>query len=139
MNQQSGNANSSSGSGKLPRLDADGLPLGMTIDPAWEVTPRQVKAMLDRDEDFVLLDCRTEGERATAKIGKTIFLPLHELPSKMGDLELFADEPIIIHCHHGRRSMQMAHVLRGQGYNVKSMAGGIDLWSIDIDPTVPRY
>ncbi len=139
MNQQNSNASSNSGTGKLPKLDENGLPLGMPLDPAWEVTPRQVKAMMDRDDDFVLLDCRTPGERQTAKIEKTIFLSLQDLPSKMGDLELFADEPIIIHCHHGRRSMQMAHVLRGQGYNVKSMAGGIDLWSIDIDPTVPRY
>jgi rhodanese-related sulfurtransferase len=138
MNQQSSNVNPGGG-GRSPKLDENGLPAGMTIDPAWEVTPRQVKAMLDADADFVLLDCRTAGERATAKIEKTIFLSLQELPSKMGDLELFADEPIIIHCHHGRRSMQMAHVLRGQGYNVKSMAGGIDLWSIDIDPSVPRY
>jgi rhodanese-related sulfurtransferase len=50
------------------------------------------------------------------------------------------DKEIIVQCHHGRRSMQVAATLRGLGFtNVKSMAGGIDLWSIDIDPQVPRY
>lgn len=121
------------------KLDDKGLPVGYNFREDWEVTPRQVKEMFDKDEDFVLLDCRTQAERQTAKIEKTIFLPLQELPNKMSDLELFSDEPIIIHCHHGGRSLQMALILRNHGYNVKSMAGGIDLWSIDIDPSIPRY
>lgn len=50
------------------------------------------------------------------------------------------DAPIIVHCHHGVRSMRVTATLRGLGFtNVRSMAGGIDLWSLDVDPRIPRY
>ena len=50
------------------------------------------------------------------------------------------DKEVIVYCHTGRRSLNVAATLRGLGFtNVKSMAGGIELWSVDIDPKVPRY
>jgi rhodanese-related sulfurtransferase len=46
----------------------------------------------------------------------------------------------VVHCHHGGRSLRVAHWLREQGFaNAQSMAGGIDRWSQEIDPSVPRY
>jgi rhodanese-related sulfurtransferase len=50
------------------------------------------------------------------------------------------DRRIVVHCHHGGRSLRVANWLRGQGFEqAQSMAGGIDAWSTEIDPAVPRY
>ena len=121
-------------------LDDRGLPPGYRLRDEWEVTPRQVKASLDRSEDLVLVDCRTPEERAEAAIEPSIFFPLHQDIPPFEDEEENADRRIVVYCHHGVRSLAMASVLRSQGFtNVRSMAGGIDLWSVDIDPGVPRY
>ncbi|MEX2213364.1 MAG: rhodanese-like domain-containing protein [Phycisphaeraceae bacterium] len=121
-------------------LDENGLPEGYPFDPEWEMSPRQVKAMLDAGEDFVLLDCRTPPEFDHCRIEGAIFLPLQEVGRRLAELEPACEKKIVIHCHHGMRSLQMASFLRQRGFSdVTSMAGGIDLWSMDIDPGVARY
>ena len=121
-------------------LDEHGLPQGYTFRAEWEVTPRQVQAMSERGEDFVLLDCRTPGEAQTASLGADKLVPLQEASQRLNELTPHRDQPVVVHCHHGGRSLQMAALLRQQGFaDVKSMAGGIDLWSRDVDPNVPRY
>lgn len=110
------------------------------LRPGLEVSPADVKQMLDNDEPIVLIDCRRPNEYEFARIDGAKLFTLEKLPELLPDLEDYADERVIIYCHHGVRSLQMTSILRQQGFaDVKSMAGGIDLWSQMIDPNVPRY
>ena len=123
-------------------LDSRGLPVGYTFRPDLELTPRQVKAALDsRDPALVLVDCRTQDEWAAARIPGAALIPLGELEMRLAEIQELADggATIAVHCHHGVRSLRAAIFLRQQGIKAVSVAGGIDLWSIDIDPSVPRY
>ncbi|MFW6058639.1 MAG: rhodanese-like domain-containing protein [Phycisphaeraceae bacterium] len=123
-----------------PNLDEHGLPEGYCFRPDWEVTPRQVRAMRERDEHVVVVDCRTPAEAQTADLGADKLVPLQEAAQRLDELLPYREEKIVVHCHHGGRSLQMAAMLRQQGFvDVTSMAGGIDLWSRDVDPSVPRY
>lgn len=121
-------------------LDAQGLPEGYPLQPGWEVTPRAVRAMREAGQDFVLLDVREPREIAAAAVEGAVVVPMGEIKSRLSDLEEHAGEQIVVMCHHGARSMQVTAFLRQNDFeNVTSMAGGIDLWSRDIDPAVPRY
>jgi rhodanese-related sulfurtransferase len=131
----------------VPALDGRGLPQGYPYQPDWEVTPREVKDRLARraagTTDFLLLDCRKEEEWRTARIDGAVLVPLPEIPMRLEEIEGpdgSRDRPIVVHCHTGRRSLKATALLRAAGFSdVRSMAGGIELWSIDIDPAVPRY
>jgi rhodanese-related sulfurtransferase len=126
-------------------LDARGLPAGYPFKSDWEITPRRVKAMLDSSArtDFILLDCRRPEERQAASIEGSTHIPMSDLEQRLDELESDAGArtaPIVVYCHHGVRSMRVTGTLRAHGFtDVRSMAGGIDLWSADIDPRVPRY
>ena len=125
-----------------PALDARGLPSGYPFRTDLEITPRQVKAMLDDPASgLVLIDCRTPGEWQTAKIEGARLVPLDELPGRVEEVEDLAQgaKAVVIHCHHGGRSMKAALFLRQRRVPAVSMAGGIDLWALDVDPRVPRY
>jgi rhodanese-related sulfurtransferase len=125
-----------------PALDARGLPPGYPFKPDLEITPREVRDRLARGPGAVLLiDCRTPGEHATARIAGARLIPMDELPRRVEEIEdaVGEDTALVIHCHHGVRSLRAALFLRGKGLEAKSMAGGIELWSLDIDPAVPRY
>jgi rhodanese-related sulfurtransferase len=121
-------------------LSAQGLPPHYPFKPEWEVTPRQVKAMQEQQADCLFIDCRTPQEWDLVRLPGTTLIPLQQWSQHLEDLEEHKDRPIIIHCHHGIRSLQMAMLLRQQGFaQTYSLAGGIDLWAIDIDPTLKRY
>lgn len=105
-----------------------------------EISCQAVKAQLDAGDDFVLLDCREADEYAVAKIASARFLPMSEIEHRIGELAGDRDRQIVVHCHHGGRSLRVAKWLRQQGFDAaQSMAGGIDAWSIEIDAGVPRY
>lgn len=105
-----------------------------------EVDVQQVKVLLDEGMEFLFLDCRQPEEHATAAIDGTTLIPMGELQDRISELEEYRDARIIVHCHHGGRSLRVTHWLRGQGFaKVQNMAGGIDAWSEQIDPNVPRY
>lgn len=121
-------------------LDEFGLPKGYPLNPDWEVTPRQVRVMLESEDPVVLIDCRTAQEHAIASIDGATLVPIQELASRLEELREHEDHSMVIFCHHGGRSMQMTSILRQQGFeDVKSMAGGIDLWAQDIEPGMARY
>ncbi len=121
-------------------LDSHGLPPGYNFRPEWEVTPRQVQAMRQQSEDFILIDCRNPAEFEVARIEGSELVPLREMANRTDHLEEWSDRKLVIHCHHGVRSLQMTAMLREQGFkNVWSMAGGIDLWAQDIEPGMRRY
>ncbi|MCE9589925.1 MAG: rhodanese [Planctomycetes bacterium] len=118
----------------------EGLPPNYPFQPDWEVTPRQVKAMLDAGDDFVLIDCRTPGEYQVTRVEGSVLVPLQEVAARLPELEKYRDQKIVVNCHHGVRSLRMTAALRQQGFeDVKSMAGGIDLWAMDIEPGMKRY
>lgn len=121
-------------------LNEEGLPKSYNFRPQWEVTPRQVQAMREQGEEFVLVDCRTQAEYEVAKIEGAELVPLKEMADRNDHLEEWSNRKMIIHCHHGMRSLQMTAMLREQGFgDVWSMAGGIDLWARDIDKDMKRY
>ena len=111
-----------------------------TSQHPWEISPHEVQQLLADGRDFFFVDCRKPEERETAKIEATTPIPMHDLDLHMDELRRRQNQLIVVHCHGGKRSMIVTTVLRNQGFeNVKSMAGGIDRWSREIDPSVPRY
>ncbi|QDU72002.1 rhodanese-like domain-containing protein [Mucisphaera calidilacus] len=113
----------------------------MPQDPASpEISPEQVKRMLDAGEPFLLLDVREPDERAIASINGSILIPMGDIPARLYELREHEDRLVVAFCHAGIRSLNVAHYLLQQGFDeVASMAGGIDAWSTRIDPNVPRY
>lgn len=124
-------------------LDPHGLPLGYPFKPDWEVTPRQTRDALKGEPRPILLDCRRPDEHQLTHIKDAVLIPMADIERRADELLGDDDDksrPIIVHCHHGMRSLRVTATLRALGFtNVKSMAGGIDLWSIDIDTSVKRY
>lgn len=107
----------------------------------YEITPRQVKEKLDAGERVVLVDVREPMEHQICSIAEARLIPMNTVPARLQTLETAADEAlVVVFCHHGMRSMSVVNWLRQQGVeNCQSMAGGIDLWSLEIDRAVPRY
>ncbi len=99
-----------------------------------------VKQMLDANENFLLLDVREPSEYATASIAGSTLIPMREFAVRVEEIEDRKNSRIVVHCHHGGRSLRVTEWLRSQGFTqVQNMAGGIDAWSQQIDPSVPRY
>jgi rhodanese-related sulfurtransferase len=105
-----------------------------------EVDCQSVKAKLDANDGFTFLDCREANEYDTVKIEGATLLPMSEIQERISELDGQQDGQIIVHCHHGGRSLRVANWMRQQGYvNAQSMAGGIDLWAREIEPGMQRY
>ena len=105
-----------------------------------EITCAETKAKIDAGDEFLFLDCREQNEYDHVKIDGTTLLPMSEIQARVGELDPHRDAEIIIHCHHGGRSLQVTQWLLQQGLaNTKSMAGGIDQWAAEIDTSLARY
>lgn len=105
-----------------------------------EVDVMTFKKMIDSGERYLLVDCREANEVATAKIEGSLHIPMQQIPARAEELDAFKDAPIVVHCHHGGRSMRVTQWLRENGYDsAQNLAGGIDAWSQIIDRKVPRY
>ena len=103
-----------------------------------EITPAEVKAKLSRGGKFAFIDVREKWEYDTSHIEGSTLIPLRTIPNNLA--QLHAAGEVIFFCHHGMRSFDAANWLRSQGVeNARSMSGGIDRWSAEIDPKVPRY
>ena len=106
---------------------------------AKEIEPADLKRRLDAGEKIRMVDVREPFEFEQARIEGGELIPMRTVP---GSLEAFraSHEPLVIFCHHGVRSLQVVDWLRSQGLpDCTSLAGGIDRWSLEIDPTIPRY
>ena len=101
------------------------------------IEPREVHSMMQKGVKFLLLDCREPWEYQTAHIEGATLIPLRTIPQKLHDLP--PDQPVVVYCHAGVRSLDAASWLKQQGVKAVSMSGGIDRWSMEIDPSVPRY
>jgi len=111
-----------------------------------ELTAPAVADRLRAGDPITLLDVREPAERAFAAIpapssSGDLFIPMGEAPSRIDEIrEALARGPVIVYCHHGVRSMMVAQWLAAQGLDgAINLAGGIDAWSVEVDPTVPRY
>lgn len=105
-----------------------------------ELSPLEVQQQLQDDPNAVLLDCREDNEYQLVHIQNCRLLPMSQLVERVGEIQDYADRPVIVYCHHGMRSLRVANWLAGNGFtDVASMSGGIDLWALEIDPDLPRY
>jgi rhodanese-related sulfurtransferase len=105
-----------------------------------EIDCDAVRDKLASPTGFLLVDCREADEHRLVNISAARLLPMSELMARVDELEPYRDCEIAVHCHHGGRSLKVAHWLRSQGYHkARSMAGGIDEWAERIDPSLPRY
>lgn len=104
-----------------------------------EIDPLEVKRRLDAGETIRLLDVREPFEHQQAHIDEAELIPMNSVPQALERLRA-GDGQLVVFCHHGMRSLQVTQWLRRQGLeDCVSMAGGIDRWSCEIDPAVPRY
>ena len=107
------------------------------LDP--EITPEAFLQLRNQPNPPLLLDVREPWELETASIANAVSMPMGDVPGR-AHAELDPDEPIVVMCHLGARSLSVTMWLRNQGFDhVQSLAGGIDLWSRTVDPTIPRY
>jgi adenylyltransferase/sulfurtransferase len=105
-----------------------------------ETTAAEVKARLDRGEKVRLLDVREPMELAICRIEGAEHIPMMQLFLGLRKPAAKPDEEIVVFCHLGVRSLEAAAFLRARGFpNARSLAGGIDAWANDVDPTLPRY
>ncbi len=109
--------------------------------PPIEITPQDVRGRLAAGEKLFLIDVREPAEFSLARIEGAELIPMRTVPAELSRLDALTDEgTLIVYCHHGVRSLNVANWLREQGVTAcQSMTGGIDRWSLEIDPAVPRY
>jgi len=104
----------------------------------WEISPADAAALLKQNKAR-LIDVREAWEFAAAQIAGSLLMPMADVPSRAHQ-ELDPDERLVILCHHGQRSLNTTVWLRNQGFEqAQSLRGGIDAWSAEVDPAVPRY
>jgi rhodanese-related sulfurtransferase len=104
-----------------------------------QISAKEVSERIARGEKLLLVDVREPWEYDLCKIPGAKLVPLGTIPANLSVL-LDVDNEVICYCHHGMRSLDAAVWLRQQGVeSAKSMAGGIECWSMEIDSSVPRY
>lgn len=104
----------------------------------YEISPADAAALL-RENKVRFIDVREPWEFATARIEGSVPMPMGDVAARAHQ-ELDPDERLVILCHHGIRSMNVAVWLRGQGFEqAQSLRGGISAWSAEVDPAVKQY
>lgn len=102
-----------------------------------EMTPGELKKLLDNKTDLQLIDVREPEEVAICNLGG-ICIPLGELTMRHHELD--SERLCVVLCHHGVRSARATAYLRSLGFtDVRNLAGGIHRWAIEVDPAMPRY
>ncbi|MFL6278465.1 MAG: ubiquitin-like small modifier protein 1 [Blastocatellia bacterium] len=110
----------------------------VSVGKEFEITPAELKARMERGDDFVLIDVREPEEYAIARIPGSRLIPRGTLPERVH--ELSSADDIVVHCKSGVRSGMAVDFLKQAGFRrVKNLVGGILRWSDDVDPTVPKY
>lgn len=107
--------------------------LSVTGLAAWLADPARVQPLL--------LDVREAWEVQTAALPGITHVPMSQIPARVDEISAAADgKDVVAICHHGARSMQVALFLESRGVGaLHNLSGGIDAWSAEVDPTVPRY
>jgi adenylyltransferase/sulfurtransferase len=103
-----------------------------------EMSPHELRRWTEAGETFDLIDVREPFEYEIARIDGSKLIPLGEITERLDELE--RERPIVVHCHSGMRSAQAVRLLQQRGFTkVYNLEGGIDAWSDQIDPDVPKY
>lgn len=104
-----------------------------------EITCAELESLLRSGEPISLIDCREPAEHEIVSLPNGELIPMAQIPGCRDDLAN-RDTPLVVYCHHGMRSAQVAAWLRENGApDAQSLAGGIDAWAVAIDPSLPRY
>ena len=107
-------------------------------DVPFDVSVTDLKTWLDEGHEITLLDVREPHEHQICRIEGSTLIPLGELSHRLEELD--KDSLIVVHCHHGPRSSHAVAFMRQQGLSrATNLAGGINAWSLQVDPSVPRY
>ena len=105
-----------------------------------QMRPETLAKKLAAGEPVYLLDVREPWEHEHSRLPESHLIPLGELPIRIDDVEPPAGATIVVYCHHGVRSLSGAAILEMCGFpEAYSLTGGIEAWSLLIDPSVPRY
>jgi len=103
-----------------------------------EISPAEMKERLERGERPIILDVRERWEVELASVAGVTHIPMGDIPARISELD--DSREIVVMCHHGVRSAQVAMYLARNGFDrVSNLSGGIEAWSISADPSVPRY
>jgi adenylyltransferase/sulfurtransferase len=107
---------------------------------AREISVDDLSQRLERGERPLLVDVRQPWEHQLARLPDSLLLPPGELASRTAEIQPAPGQLVVCYCHHGVRSLHAAEVLSRAGLSdVASLAGGIEAWSLQIDPSLPRY
>jgi rhodanese-related sulfurtransferase len=104
-----------------------------------QINVRELKARLDAGQPTYLVDVRQPWEHEVAALPGDVLVPLDQLAERADEVQPPEGALVVAYCHHGIRSMNAAAMLTQLGIETVSLAGGIDLWSLQIDTNVPRY
>ncbi|MBI3783363.1 MAG: hypothetical protein HY270_08170 [Deltaproteobacteria bacterium] len=103
-----------------------------------ELSPNELKGLMDSRYPLVLLDVREPEEVALVAIAGAVHIPMGEISGRVHELDPQAE--IVVYCHHGIRSAHVAAFLQQREFrSVANLRGGIDAWSLAVDRTLPRY
>jgi adenylyltransferase/sulfurtransferase len=102
-----------------------------------EVSPAELKRMLDSGEKVQLLDVREPFENAYCHIEGSKLIPLEQLEQRVGELD--PSGRVVVYCHVGVRSARATEFLNSKGFKVQNLRGGVEAWALEVDPSMPVY
>ena len=103
-----------------------------------DIEPEALRGLLDSGADIQVVDVRDEWELAVCRLADTIDIPMMQIPNRLD--QLTPERPVVVICHFGGRSTQVAAWLRQQGFaDATSLRGGVDAWALEIDDALARY
>ena len=104
------------------------------------ISVRDLAKHLANGQQVLLLDVRQPWENQLAALPNSVLIPLNELAQRSREITVDGSAMVVAYCHHGIRSVSAGAFLERLGFsNVHSLTGGIDAWSCEVDPTMPRY
>jgi rhodanese-related sulfurtransferase len=103
-----------------------------------EITVEEASRLLAGPNPPVLIDVREPDEFVVCRIEGARLVPMNTVAARLAEIP--QDRPVLVQCHHGGRSMKVTQFLRAKGFaQVSNLQGGIEAWSLRVDPKVPRY
>jgi rhodanese-related sulfurtransferase len=104
-----------------------------------QITVQELDERRNRGEAIRLIDCREPWENELVCLEDSTLIPMNDTPGRIEELRAMEGQ-LVVYCHHGVRSLHVVQWLRSQGLTeVLSLTGGIDAWSLEVDPDLPRY
>ncbi|HSH09322.1 MAG TPA: rhodanese-like domain-containing protein [Oceanipulchritudo sp.] len=109
-----------------------------TPDLPLEINVHEAVRLMQGDEAPLVLDVREDAERMACRLVDDLHIPIGQIQANWQNLP--RDQHLLVYCHHGMRSLRVAQFLKMMGFSrVQSIRGGIEAWSLEVDPSVPRY